>query len=136
MQDNDRISFSGQQCLCAYDSEHMERIYIVTIRVKKSFREADFPGLRNMNPVAGCGGKVSVSFADFPYPSTLGGGPRGFDLYIECQSTSWSPSDTEGWMSVVNLDDGHIKDWEQLHVSENGSYRTKWFKNSPNCAHT
>jgi hypothetical protein len=127
MNDDSRISFSGHQSLCVCDSEQIERVYNVTIRVKKGLRKADLAGLRSMNSIPGSRGRLSICFPESLHTSV---GTRSLHLCLEfkIKAEGKEPSTCEAWMSVVSLDDGYLRERERLKGSRQYDNTNKWFK--------
>jgi hypothetical protein len=103
--------------------------------VKKGFQKGDLTGLKGMNPIPGCGGRLSLSFPETAHTSV---GEKGFhfSLELKVKGEGKEPSTCAAWMSVFSLDDGYLRERKKLELFGPGSYSTKyWFKRSRDCAH-
>jgi len=132
MANNDRVSFSGHQHFCAWDST--ERLYQFTIHIKRSGEEADGRGvLKQMTAIPGCGGTLSISYNYFEY---LTASKDVFKFYLDLNFDGKPRLNSEARMSVVNPNEGKIRPWEKLDsVVAKHPNKTQWLKQHGACTH-
>jgi hypothetical protein len=130
-----RVSFSGHQYFCAWDST--ERHYQFTVYIKRSVEEADFRGVQHMTTVPGCGGALSIWFTDFRFlaATTLTESETCFTVYLELNFNGKLRSNSEARMSVVSPNERKIKPWEKLKVVAKYAHKTQWLKRHGGCTH-
>jgi BTB/POZ domain len=113
MQNDTRPSISGYQCFCAW--EVTERLYDVTIRIKRSDQSEDLDGPRIVVPH--CGGALRIKFADtswfesenrFSLLVELSGKPA---TYEEARLAVVRPHEDKERQSMDMCNWSSIRDW-------------------------
>jgi len=133
MANNDRVSFSGNQCFCAWDST--ERLYQFTIHIKRSGEEADGRGVLKQMAIPGCGGTLSISYNYFAEYLNIFASKDVFKFYLDLNFDGKPGLHSEARMSVVNPNEGKIRPWEKLDSVDKYPNKTQWLKQDGACTH-